>query len=86
MSVPLNHNPAAIRAKRALVFYFEMLMRNSGVYFDNDQQLKIEQIIDDILTASADGIAAASEYHYQQEHGERSTIAMLQTEYYKEKR
>ena len=33
-----------------------------------------------------EAIRLALEYHYQQEHGEKSIIAMLQTEYYKEKR
>ena len=34
----------------------------------------------------SDAVRLALEYHYQQEHGEKSIIAMLQTEYYKEKR
>jgi len=34
----------------------------------------------------SEAIRQALEYHYIQEHGEKSIIAMLQTEYYKEKR
>ena len=34
----------------------------------------------------SDAVRLALEYHYQQEHGEKSIIALLQTEYYKEKR
>ena len=39
-----------------------------------------------VSEAIRQAITAASEYHYQQGHGEHSIIAMLQTEYYKEKR
>jgi len=39
-----------------------------------------------VSEAVSEAVRQALEYHYIQEHGEKSIIAMLQTEYYKEKR
>jgi len=85
-TIDQSNNPHAIRARRLMYHYFAMIAEKVGIRWDSDNRSETMEIVDEILAAAADAAQATAEYHYQQDHGEHSIIAMLQTEHYKEKR